>query len=169
MGSADSPKQGTNNTDNNKTEKSDINPILSERIVDNSHTAGADKDEDKDRRSLYRSYFREQLSIETLYRIYPLYAETIDAVMDLILDVVCSKRKTIRIAGDDKPVDVVVSQFMKLNQMHIEYVLGCMKENGSDIRNIKQYLLAALYNAPLTMQSYYQAKINNDIITKKYD
>ena len=79
-----------------------------------------------------------------------------------MLDAICSKRKYIRIAGDDKPAAVVRSQFMKLDFMHIEYVLGCMKNNGSKVRNIKQYLLAALYNAPLTMQSYYQAWVNND-------
>ena len=82
-------------------------------------------------------------------------------------DAICSKRKYIRIAGDDKPAAVVRSQFMKLDFMHIEYVLDCMKKNGSKVRNIKQYLLAALYNAPLTMQSYYQAWVNNDMAEGK--
>ena len=73
-----------------------------------------------------------------------------------------NRRKTIRIAGDDKPVNVVRSQFLKLNAMHIEYVMDCMKDNPAKVRNIKQYLLATIYNAPLTMQSYYQAWVNND-------
>lgn len=162
-------KSESNKNDNNNTYNNKTYPILSGRIVDNSGVKRPDKDEDKDRRSAYRDFFCEQLGIEALYESYPYYAETIDAILDLILDIVCSARKTIRIAGDDKPVDVVKSQFMKLNQLHISYVLDCMKENGSKIRNIKQYLLSALYNAPLTMQSYYQAKVNNDIINKIYD
>lgn len=83
-------------------------------------------------------------------------------IMELILDTVCSKRKTIRIAGDDKPLEVVKSRFMKLDYSHISYVLSCLKENSTQVRNIKQYLLAALYNAPLTISNYYQAMYNND-------
>ncbi len=158
----ESNKNDDNNTDNKKTY-----PILSGKFVDNSDIKGTDKDED--RRRAYREFFCEQLSIDTLYEMYPFHTETIEAILDLILDIVCSARKTIRIAGDDKPVEVVRSQFMKLNQLHISYVLDCMKENGSKIRNIKQYLLSALYNAPFTMQSYYQAKVNNDIINKIFD
>lgn len=70
--------------------------------------------------------------------------------------------KTIRIAGDDKPLEVVKSRFMKLDYSHISYVLSCLKENSTQVRNIKQYLLAALYNAPLTISNYYQAMYNND-------
>ena len=86
----------------------------------------------------------------------------ITEIMELILDTVCSKRKTIRIAGDDKPLEVVKSRFMKLDYSHISYVLSCLKENSTQVRNIKQYLLAALYNAPLTISNYYQAMYNND-------
>lgn len=88
--------------------------------------------------------------------------ESIQEIMELILDTVCSKRKTIRIAGDDKPLEVVKSRFMKLDYSHISYVLSCLKENSTQVRNIKQYLLAALYNAPLTISNYYQAMYNND-------
>lgn len=157
----------SNNTEINKTEKNETDLILSGGIVDNSPEVEADPDVEKHDR--YMRFFYDQLNMETLYRRYPLYEETLDAILELLLEVACTKKKTICIVGDRKPVDTVLSRFMKLNQMHIEYVLGCMKENGSDIRNIKQYLLAALYNAPLTMQSYYRAKVNNDILTKKYD
>ena len=98
-----------------------------------------------------------------IYERYPYDRETLDSILDMMLDVICSKRKTIRIAGDDKPVSVVKSQFLKLNSMHIEYVMDCLKNNPAKVRNIKQYLLATLYNAPLTMQSYYQALVNNDM------
>ena len=73
-----------------------------------------------------------------------------------------TNRKTLRIAGDDKPAEVVRSRFMKLNADHIRFVLKCLAENSSPIRNMKQYLLASLYNAPTTMQLTYQNRTNHD-------
>ena len=150
-GTLDNRKSETNKTEKNNTESNKTNLILS----------GADKDMDE--RTSYRNYLNSQLDMEIMYERYPYDRETLDAIMDLMLDVVCSKRKTIRIAGDDKPVSVVKSQFLKINSMHLEYVMDCMKKNPAKVRNIKQYLLAAIYNAPLTMQSYYQAWVNNDM------
>ena len=150
-GTLDNRKSESNKTEKNNTESNKTNPILS----------GADKDMDE--RTSYRNYLNSQLDMEIMYERYPYDRETLDAIMDLMLDVVCSKRKTIRIAGDDKPVSVVKSQFLKINSMHLEYVMDCMKKNPAKVRNIKQYLLAAIYNAPLTMQSYYQAWVNNDM------
>ena len=150
-GTLDNRKSETNKTEKNNTESNKTNPILS----------GADKDMDE--RTSYRNYLNSQLDMEIMYERYPYDRETLDAIMDLMLDVVCSKRRTIRIAGDDKPVNVVKSQFLKINSMHLEYVMDCMKKNRAKVRNIKQYLLAAIYNAPLTMQSYYQAWVNNDM------
>lgn len=150
-GTLDNRKPESNKTEKNNTEVNKTNPILS----------GADKDMDE--RASYRNYLNSQLDMEIMYERYPYDRETLDAIMDLMLDVVCSKRKTIRIAGDDKPVSVVKSQFLKINSMHLEYVMDCMKKNPAKVRNIKQYLLAAIYNAPLTMQSYYQAWVNNDM------
>ena len=147
----DNRKSETNKTEKNNTESNKTNPILS----------GADKDMDE--RTSYRNYLNSQLDMEIMYERYPYDRETLDAIMNLMLDVVCSKRRTIRIAGDDKPVNVVKSQFLKINSMHLEYVMDCMKKNPAKVRNIKQYLLAAIYNAPLTMQSYYQAWVNNDM------
>ena len=150
-GTLDNRKSETNKTEKNNTKSNKTNPILS----------GADKDMDE--RASYRSYLNSQLDMEIMYERYPYDRETLDAIMDLMLDVVCSKRRTIRIAGDDKPVNVVKAQFLKVNSMHLEYVMDCMKKNPAKVRNIKQYLLAAIYNAPLTMQSYYQAWVNNDM------
>lgn len=150
-GTLDNRKSETNKTEKNNTESNKTNPILS----------GADKDMDE--RTSYRNYLNSQLDMEIMYERYPYDRETLDAIVDIMLDVVCSKRRTIRIAGDDKPVNVVKSQFLKINSMHLEYVMDCMKKNPAKVRNIKQYLLAAIYNAPLTMQSYYQAWVNNDM------
>lgn len=114
-------------------------------------------------RSAYREYLLEQLDMAIMFERYPYDREFFEEVLNLMLDVICSNRKTIRIAGDDKPVNVVKSQFLKLNSSHLEYVMDCMKNNPVKVRNIKQYLLAALYNAPLTINSYYQAMVNNDM------
>ena len=146
-----------NNTNTNNTELSNTNPIRSVCDVDN----------DENDRLSYRNYFNEHLELEILRERYPHDMEVLDAILEMILDIVCSKRKTIRIAGDDKPINVVKSQFMKLNSGHVEYVMECMKNNTSKVRNMKQYLLATLYNAPLTMHSYYQAWVNNDMATGK--
>ena len=146
-------KSASSNTDKNNTENNDTHPILS----------GISADKDTDERHAYRDFLYEHLEMEILYKQYPYERETLDAILELMLDVICSKRKTIRIAGDDKPVNVVKSQFLKVNSSHIGYVMDCMQKNGTKVRNIKQYLLAAIYNAPLTMQSYYQAWVNNDM------
>lgn len=151
----DMSKRHTNNTYINNTEINNTNPILSGMDVDNSE------------RESYRMYLYEQLDMDILKERYPFEKDVLDAIMDMMLDVICSKRRMIRIAGDDKPVNVVKSQFMKMHAGHVEYVLDCLKQNTTKVRNIKQYLLAALYNAPLTMSSYYQALVNNDIATGK--
>ena len=93
----------------------------------------------------------------------PYDRETIEEIMELIIDTVCSKRQYIRIAGDDKPCEVVKNQFLKLNGGHIEYVLASFRENATKVRNIKQYLLASLYNAPLTMSNYFDTLVRHDM------
>ena len=89
--------------------------------------------------------------------------ETLDEIVDLLVETVCSARKSIRIAGDDYPAEVVKSRFLKLTASHIEYILDRMRENTTYVRNIKKYLLAALYNAPVTMDSYYTSLVNHDL------
>ena len=171
-GNVESPKQGTNNTEHIKTEMSKTDPILSGMAVENfkediflSPKEKPDTDKDMDERNAYREYLFDRLDMEILYERFPYDRESVDAILELMLDVICSKRKHIRIAGDDKPVSVVKTQFLKLDFLHIEYVMECLKKSGSKVRNIKQYLLAALYNAPLTIQSYYQASVNHDMVT----
>lgn len=83
-----------------------------------------------------------------------------------MLEVVCSKRQTIRIGGEDKPTEVVKSRMMKLDQFHIEYVLDALSKNTTEVRNIKSYLLTTLYNAPTTIGSYYKAMVSHDLYGK---
>lgn len=82
---------------------------------------------------------------------------------ELIVDTVCSARKTIRIAGDDYPAEVAKSRFMKLDSSRVRYVMDCMGENTTYVRNIKKYLLAALYNASVTINSYYSSLVRHDM------
>ena len=154
---ADYPKSRGINTNHNNTENSDINPIRS----------GFDEDGISERNE-YERYFRESLSIDVLLRENLGEEETILGILDLIVDVCCFKRSVIRIAGDDKPLAVVKSRFMKLNAEHIRYVLKCLSENTTRVRNIRQYLLTALYNAPATIRPFYQAWVNNDMATGQF-
>lgn len=147
-----------NNTEINYTEYSNTNPILSVM----------NEEADMEERAAYSQYFYERLELAILQERYPYDRDVLEAIYNLVLDVVCSKRKTIRIAGDDKPVGVVKAQFMKIHSGHVEYVMDCLKNCSSKVRNMKQYILATLYNAPLTMQSYYQAWVNNDMATGKF-
>ena len=154
---ADYPKSRGINTNHNNTENNDINPIQS----------GFDEDGMCERNE-YERYFRESLSIDVLLRENLGEEETILGILDLMVDVCCSKRSVIRIAGDDKPLAVVKSRFMKLNAEHISYVLKCLSENTTRVRNIRQYLLTALYNAPATIRPFYQAWVNNDMATGQF-
>lgn len=86
-----------------------------------------------------------------------------DELIELIVDTICSQRSVIRIAGDDRPKEVVKSRLLKLDYGHIRYVLDSLNKNCSRIRNVKQYLLAVLYNAPLTINNYYQQLVNHDM------
>ena len=141
----------SNNTNYNNTDFNNTNPILSE-------------DEERIR---YEKHLKQQLNVSVLKKEYPTSQEMIDGMVELILDVLCSKNRMIRIAGEDKPINVVKSRFMKLNIEHMRYVIRCFQLNTTKIRSIKQYMLAALYNAPATMKSYYQAEVNYDMATGK--
>ena len=93
--------------------------------------------------------------------------DRLDEIVDLILETVCTRRKTIRVAGDDYPAELVKSKFMKLDSEHIRFVLDCLNKNTTEIRNIKQYLRAALFNAPSTIGNYYSSLVAHDMATGK--
>ena len=89
--------------------------------------------------------------------------DRLNEIVDLMLETVCTRRKTIRIAGDDYPAELVKAKFMKLDSEHIRFVLDCMRENTTKIRNIKQYLRAVLFNAPSTIGNYYTSLVAHDM------
>ena len=138
------PKSQSNKTDKNNTERS--NPFLP----------------DKSDREQLEDYFHQALEVNLLLRLCPDDEDVIYQIVDLLVDTCSTKRKMLRIAGDDKPAEVVRSRLKKLNADHIRFVLGCLAEATAPVRNMKQYLLASLYNAPTTMNLYYQNKTNHD-------
>ena len=114
-------------------------------------------------REAYREVIFENIGYEYLIQDSHIDREQLDEIAELIVDTVCSARKTIRVAGDDYPAEVVKSRFMKLDSSHVQYVMDCMRDNTTYVRNIKKYLLAALYNAPVTINSYYSSLVQHDM------
>ena len=115
------------------------------------------------KRERYRELILENIDYDILTQDERLDKGRLDELVELMVDTVCSNRESIRIAGDDYPAEVVRARFLKLNSSHIEYVLDRMRENTTYVRNIKKYLLAALYNAPVTMDSYYTSLVSHDL------
>ncbi|MGM9542286.1 MAG: DUF6017 domain-containing protein [Candidatus Limivicinus sp.] len=114
-------------------------------------------------REAYREVIFENIGYEYLIQDSHIDRERLDEIAELIVDTVCSARKTIRVAGDDYPAEVVKSRFMKLDSSHVQYVMDCMRDNTTYVRNIKKYLLAALYNAPVTIGNYYSSLVQHDM------
>ena len=115
------------------------------------------------KRESYRALILENIEYDVLSQNVQLDKDRLDELVELMVDTVCSNREMIRIAGDDYPAEVVKSRFLKIGSSHIEYVLDRMRENTTYVRNIKKYLLAALYNAPVTMDSYYTSLVSHDL------
>ena len=114
-------------------------------------------------REIYREIVYGNIEYDILREDNTVNRDQLDEIAELIVDTVCSARKTIRIAGDDYPADVVKSRFLKLDSSHVQYVIDCMKNNTTYVRNIKKYLLAALYNAPATINNYYSSLVQHDL------
>ena len=147
------------NTDSPSTEGS--NPIQSSpQAPAGAKRTGQDWMREREN---YRKLILENIEYDYLCRDDRLDRDMLNELVELMMDAVCSRRETIRIAGDDYPAEVVKSRFLKLNSSHIEYVLDRMRENTTYVRNIKKYLLAALYNAPATIDSYYASLVNHDL------
>ncbi len=154
----EAPKSRCNKTDKNYTDPSETDSFL-------SGAAAGTESEGKNDRTLYQEYFFRQFNFDALIAGHPDDEDILREMLELLVDTVCSKRRFIRIAGDDKPAEVVKAQLMKLNGDHLRFVLMCLKENTTQVRNMRQYLLATLYNAPMTMHSSYAARVQHDFKT----
>ena len=176
--SSESSKESVKNRDNDDSCGSKIacqDPVKSRGIkkkenkteMNNTNLILSDESEKMKSRELLEEYFSRSLEIDLLLRLYPDDEDTLYQIVNLLVDTCATNRKTLRIAGDDKPAEVVRSRFMKLNADHIRFVLKCLAENSNPIRNMKQYLLASLYNAPTTMQLSYQNQTNHDLANRR--
>ena len=172
--SSESSKESVKNRDNDDSCGSKIacqDPVKSRGIkkkenkteMNNTNLILSDESEKMKNRELLEEYFSHSIEIDLLLRLYPDDEDTLYQIVNLLVDTCATNRKLLHIAGDDKPAEVVRSRFMKLNADHIRFVLKCLAENSSPIRNMKQYLLASLYNAPTTMQLSYQNQTNHDL------
>ena len=176
--SAESSKESVKNRDYDDSCGSKIacqDPVKSRGIkkkenkteVNNTNLILSDESEKMKNRELLEEYFSRSLEMDLLLRLYPDDEDTLYQIVNLLVDTCATNRKLLHIAGDDKPAEVVRSRFMKLNADHIRFVLKCLAENSSPIRNMKQYLLASLYNAPTTMQLSYQNQTNHDLAMRR--
>ncbi len=111
----------------------------------------------------YRELLQENIDYEDFVREHSWNQDQLDEMIELMVEAVCSQKETIRVAGNDFPQAVVKSRLLKLNGEHIRFVFDCLRENTTQVRNMKQYLLTVLYNAPATMESYYAARVNHDL------
>ena len=176
--SSESSKESVKNRDNDDSCGSKIacqDPVKSRGIkkkenkteMNNTNLILSDESEKMKNHELLEEYFSCSLEVDLLLRLYPDDEDTLYQIVNLLVDTCATNRKLLHIAGDDKPAEVVRSRFMKLNADHIRFVLKCLAENSSPIRNMKQYLLASLYNAPTTMQLFYQNQTNHDLVMRR--
>ena len=112
---------------------------------------------------IYRDLILENIEYDTLTQNPRIDREQLDEIVDILLETVCTNRKSIRVAGDDYPAELVKAKFLKLGSHHIEFVMDCLRDNTTKVRNIKQYLRAMLFNAPSTINSYYASLVAHDM------
>ncbi len=111
----------------------------------------------------YREMIRENIDYDGFVRERPYDAGQLDEMVELMVEAVCSKKETLRVAGNDFPQAVVRDRLLKLDREHIRFVFECLRENTTQVRNMKQYLLAVLFNAPVTIENHYAAQVSHDL------
>ena len=148
-----------NNTNLSDTEMNDnkSNPIIS---VDEKRFDSDNRSEDY---QAYENLVKETIDYESLEVTHHDDMRQVDEIVNLIVETVMCKNDKILIASKWYPASLVKKKFLMLTYSHIEYVLHCMRGNTTKVKNIKKYLLAALFNAPSTMNGYYQAEVNHDM------
>ena len=169
LDSPDTEKPAELNIEKSKTQKSNTQGSSTDSIPFRE-TAAARPPERKGRDAMsveemqsYRDLVLENIEDDHLCREFSTYREDLDEIVELIVETVCARRKTTRIAGADFPHEVVRSRFLKLDSSHIEFVMECLHNNTTEVRNMKQYLLTVLFNAPTTMNNHYTAQVNHDM------
>ena len=169
MEKPDTEKPAELNIEKSNTQKS-ITHESSTDSIPFRETAAARPPERKGRDAMsvteienYRELILENIEYDCLKQRYPLYLDDLNEIVELLVETVCAKRKTTRISGADFPHEIVRSRFLKLDSSHIEFVMDCLQKNTTQVHNIKQYLLAVLFNAPTTMNNHYTSLVNHDM------
>ena len=169
MDKPDTEKPAELNIEKSNTEKS-ITYGSSTDSIPFRETAAARPSERKGRDAMsvteienYRELILENIEYDCLKQRYPLYLDDLNEIVELLVETVCARRKTTRISGADFPHEIVRSRFLKLDSSHIEFVMDCLQKNTTQVRNMKQYLLAVLFNAPTTMNNHFTSLVNHDM------
>ena len=162
-------QENTAQLNTNKSNKKELNTDISNTYPIKSYQKEPEPTKEKSDRigydevETYRQIIKENIDYDVLSVNHNRDAAMLDEIVDLMTETVCTQKSSLVIAGDTYPAAIVKSKLLKLTSEHIEYVIDCMRENTSDIRNIKKYLLAALFNAPSTIDSYYTTKVHHDM------
>ena len=171
MDKPDTEKPAELNIEKSNTQKQNIYGSSTDSIPFRE-TAAAEPPERKGRDAMsvteienYRELILENIEYDCLKQRYPLYLDDLNEIVELMVETVCARRKTTRISGADFPHEIVRSRFLKLGSSHIEFVMDCLQKNTTQVRNMKQYLLAVLFNAPTTMSNHYTSLVNHDMHT----
>ena len=169
MDKPDTEKPAELNIEKSNTEKS-ITYGSSTDSIPFRETAAARPPERKGRDAMsvteienYRDLILENIEYDYLCREFATYREDLDEIVELMVETVCARRKTTRIAGSDFPHEIVQSRFLKLDSEHIRFVMDCLQKNTTEVRNMKQYLLTVLFNAPTTISNHYTSLVNHDM------
>lgn len=159
----DLPKKEKSNTDLSSTDSIPIHSLNPLPYGEAAAPPERKRKEATDAYKVYEEIIKDNISYDILVQDMKFEKDRLDEIVDLMLETVCTARKRVWIAGDDYPAELVKSKFMKLDSEHIRFVLDCMRENTTKIRNIKQYLKAALFNAPSTIGNYYTSLVAHDM------
>ena len=166
----DTEKPAELNIEKSNTQKSITDGLSSTDSIPFRETAAARPPERKGRDAMsvteienYRELILENIEYDYLCREFATYREDLDEIVELMVETVCARRKTTRIAGSDFPHEVVRSRFLKLDSEHIRFVRDSLQKNTTEVRNMKQYLLTVLFNASTTISNYYTSQVNHDM------
>ena len=166
----DTEKPAELNIEKSNTQKSITDGLSSTDSIPFRGTAAARPPERKGRDAMsvteienYRELILENIEYDYLCREFATYREDLDEIVELMVETVCARRKTTRIAGSDFPHEVVRSRFLKLDSEHIRFVMDSLQKNTTEVRNMKQYLLTVLFNASTTISNYYTSQVNHDM------
>ena len=164
IGVQEIPIADGSNTDFKKTDPIDTDSYL---FISSEPSRTETKRSDAAQREIYRSIIKENIDYDIIRFDRKTSQDILEEIVELMVDVVCSNAPYVRVLREEKPTEVVKSQFLKLNSEHIRFVMDCLEENTTKVKNMRQYLISTLYNAPLTIGNYYRSLVNHDMYGDK--